>query len=149
MVFDRLYHPNLRQGVAEKRELLRNAVAAWMYDAKHGTLIGEIYGTPVEEELEDETEEGYEDIKRYRLRTALYVFSTTIRPRFQGQGLGKILKAHHLGRIQQAGYRYAIGHARDGASVALNIAFGAKILTPHPNWYGTGEIYHFYEMKLR
>ena len=147
MVFDRLYHPNLQQTVSEKRDVLRTAIAVWMYDATRGTLIGEIYGTPAED-VGDAAEEGDDDIRPYRFRKAMYVYSTTILPRFQGRGLGKILKAHHLGRLQQAGYRYAIGHARDGASVALNLAFGAKLLTRHPNWYGTGELYRFYELEL-
>jgi GNAT superfamily N-acetyltransferase len=147
MVFDRLYHPNLQQTIAEKRDVLRHAIAVWMYDAGRGILIGEAYGTPADEA--DDDGEGYEDISHYRRHKAMYVYSTTILPRFQGRGLGKILKAHHLGRIQQAGYRYVIGHARDGASVALNLGFGAKLLTRHPDWHGTGDLYRFYELALR
>ena len=148
MVFDRLYHPNLRQTVAEKRDVLRRAIAVWLYDATRRTLIGEAYGTSAADAAEDDGE-GHDDIVRYRRRKAFYVYSTTILPRWEGRGLGTILKAHHLGRIRQAGYRSVIGHARDGASVALNRRFGAKLLTRHPDWHGTGDLYRFYELGLR
>ncbi len=148
MVFERLFHPNLRLSLREKRDTLRNAIAVWMYDATRGTLIGEIYSTPAEEEM-DPNEEGYTDIAPYRNRKAAYVSSTGILPPFQGQNLSKILKAYHLGRIRQAGYRYAIGHAKDPASCALNVGFGAKLLARHLNWYGTGELFRFYELRLQ
>jgi hypothetical protein len=41
-----------------------------------------------------------------------------------------------------------IGHARPGGSLALNKEFGAMFSTQHPDWYGTGETYTFYEMPL-
>ena len=147
MIFDRLYHPNLQQTIPEKRDVLQRAIAVWMYDATRRTLIGEAYGTSADDAAEDDGE-GHDDIVRYGRRRAFYVYSTTVLPRFQGRGLGKILKAHHLGRMRQAGYRYAIGHARDGASLALNLRFGAKLLTRHPDWHGTGDLYRFYELRL-
>ena len=147
MVFDRLYHPNLRQTVAQKRDVLRTAITVWMYDASRRALIGEAYGTPAEDAMDGG--EGDDDIGRYRGRTAFYVYSTTILPRFQGRRLGTILKAHHLGLIRQAGFRVVIGHAREGASVALNVGFGATLLTRHPDWHRTGEGYRFYELGLR
>jgi GNAT superfamily N-acetyltransferase len=148
MVFERLFHPKLRMSLGEKRDILRDAIAVWMYDATRGTLIGEIYSTPVEKEL-DPNEEGYADIAPYRGRKAAYVYSIGILKRFQGQQLGKVLKAYHLGRIRQAGFLYAIGHAKHPASCALNVAFGAKLLARHPNWYGTGQLFRFYELKVQ
>ncbi len=67
MVFERLFHPNLRSSLCQKRDLLKNAIAVWMYDATRGTLVGEIYSTPAEEEM-DPNEEGYADIAPYRNR---------------------------------------------------------------------------------
>ena len=148
MVFERLFHPNLALSFGEKRDTLKNAIAVWMYEPTRGTLIGEIYSTPAEKEI-DPDDEGYADIAPYRNRSAAYVSSTGILSQFQGLGLSKVLKAYHLGRIRQAGYRYAIGHAKHPASVALNVGFGAKLLARHPNWYDTGELYQFYELKLR
>ena len=59
-----------------------------------------------------------------------------------------MLKAYHLGRIVQAGYKLVLGHARYPGSCALNVGFGAKLLARHPNWYDTGELYRFYELRL-
>jgi GNAT superfamily N-acetyltransferase len=150
MVFERLFHPNLRMTLAEKRELLevRGAIAAWMVNAISGSLIGEVYGVPVAEALRD-LDEGTPDLKPYRGRRAMYVYSTAILARYQRQGLGRILKAHHLGRIGQAGYELVLGHARHPASCALNVSFGAKLGARHPNWYGTGQLYRFYELRLQ
>jgi len=148
MVFERLFHPNLRVSLPEKRNILRDAIAIWMYEPTRGTLIGEVYSTPVEKEL-DPDEEGYSDIAPYRGRKAAYVYSIGILKPFQGRQLGKVLKAYHLGRIRQAGFHWAIGHAKHPESCALNVAFGAKLLARHPKWYGTGQLFRFYEMKLQ
>jgi len=93
--------------------------------------------------------EGDEDLLPFAKERALYVYSTTVLRRYEGRGLGTILKAYVLGRAFQAGYRLAVGHAREGASVALNVRFGAELGRRHPNWYGTGDAYRFYALRLR
>ena len=47
------------------------------------------------------------------------------------------------------GYEVVIGHARFPASCALNVSFGARLGARHPNWYGTGELYRFCELRLQ
>ena len=79
----------------------------------------------------------------------MYVYSTGILRRYQRQGLGRVLKAYHLGRIAQAGYELVLGHALYPASCALNLGFGASLGARHPNWYDTGELYRFYNLRLR
>lgn len=150
MVFERLFHPNLRMTFAEKRELLgvRGAIAVWMVNATSGAFIGEVYGVPIADALGD-VDEGSPDLKPYHGRKAMYVYSTAILRRYQRQGLGRILKAYHLGCIAQAGYDLAIGHALHPSSCALNVTFGARLGKRHPNWYGTGELYRFYELRMR
>src|SRR5262245_21793927 len=103
MVFERLFHPNLRLTLAEKRELLamRGAITVWMFNASSGALIGEVYGTPIADALRD-LDEGTPDLEPYRGRKAFYVYSTAILRRYQEEGLGRVLKAYHLGRIAQA-----------------------------------------------
>jgi GNAT superfamily N-acetyltransferase len=148
MVFEReCFHPKLRMSLGDKRAVLRGALAVWMHDGR--SLIGETYGVPIASALDDPDEEGYGDLLPFRRRAAIYVYSTAIRPRWQGKGLGKVLKAYFLGRTTQAGYRVAVGHAKEGASSALNEAFGARLGARHANWFGTGEPYRFYEMALR
>src|SRR2546425_11658222 len=150
MAFERLFHPNLRMTLAEKRELLgvRGAITVWMVNATNGALVGEVYGVPIADALDD-VDEGTPDLKPYRGRKAMYVYSTAILRRHQRKGLGRILKAYHLGRIAQAGYEIVIGHALHPASCALNASFGAQLGASHPNWYDTRELYRFYELRLQ
>ncbi|PYN72825.1 MAG: hypothetical protein DMD96_33990 [Candidatus Rokuibacteriota bacterium] len=60
-----------------------------------------------------------------------------------------ILKAYVLGRAFEAGYQWVVGHAKEGASVGLNLRFGAELRRRHANWSGTGDPYRFYVLKLR
>ena len=148
MAFEAVYHPNLQMSLREKIALLKEAECVWLYDAVTQVLIGETYGLPVKKAF-DEDEEGFADIRPYRNRKAIYVFSTTILPGFQDKGLGRILKAFFLGVALQAGFPLVLGHARSGASVHLNEAFGASIGTAHPDWFDTGETYYFYTLALK
>jgi len=145
-MFERDFHPKLRLALRDKRELLQDAIAVWMHDGR--SLIGETYGTPIRVALQDADEEGHADLVRYRRQRAIYVYSTAIRRRWRGQRLSKVLKAYFLGRAAQAGYEIAVGHAKEGASCALNVAFGARLGARHTNWYGTGTTFRFYEMRL-
>ena len=111
-------------------------------------MIGETYGLPVGEALAHLEGPGFADVYPFRDQPAVYVLSTTILPAFQGRGLGKLLKAFFLGVVSQAGFTLLLGHAREGRSVRLNTAFGAEIHTAHPNWFGSGETYSFYTLRL-
>jgi len=153
MVFERRYHQELAMSLADKRDLLqeRDVLAVWMYvpGPRRRRLIGETYGVPVQAVLADEDPEGRADLRPFANRRAFYVFSTTILLQYEGRGLGAILKAYLLGRALEAGYQWVVGHAKEGASVALNRRFGAELRRRHPNWYGTGEPYRFYVLRLR
>jgi len=148
MLFEAVYHETLRVSLKKKIELFESAECVWLYDAGTQELIGESYGVPVRDAFKPHEQEGFEDIQPYLDRKAFYVFSTTILPRFQGRGLGKILKALMLGVVSQAGFEIVLGHARSGASLQLNRAFGAEIGVAHPNWYGSGETYYFYSLRF-
>ncbi len=148
MIFEELYHENLRLSLEEKRKLLERGEFVWLYRAGTQELIGESYGVPVRDAFEDD-EEGFEDVQPYLDEKAIYVFSTTILPTFQRRGLGKILKAFLLGVASQAGFEIVIGHARSGASMQLDRTFGAETGVAHQDWYGSGETYYFYTLKLK
>jgi len=119
-----------------------------MFNPASGALIGEVYGVPISEALRDDGE-GAADLRPYRHRKAIYVYSTGMLRRYQRQGLGRVLKAFHLGRIAQAGYELVLGHAPHPASCALNVSFGATLGARHPNWCDTGELYRFYRLRLQ
>lgn len=152
LVFERRYHPNLAYSLGDKRALLREAgvLVVWMYEpGRQRRLIGESYGAPVRVFLGEDDDEGKDDVRPFAKERVLYVYSTTVLPQDEGRGFGRILKAYLLGRAVEAGYRWVVGHAKEGASVALNQRFGAKLGRRHPNWADTGEPYRFYALKLR
>jgi GNAT superfamily N-acetyltransferase len=148
MVFESVYHENLRLSLEAKRELLTRCACVWLYDAGTQVLIGETYGFSVCENFAFLEGPEADDVYPFREQPAVYVLSTTILPAFQGRGLGKLLKAFFLGIVSQAGYSLVLGHARKGRSVELNRAFGATIHHAHPDWGGSGETYCFYTLRL-
>jgi hypothetical protein len=148
MAFEEVYHDNLRLSLEVKQELLPRCGCVWLYDATTRELIGETYGCPLPEHLALIEGSGMDDVYPFRDSPAIYVLSTTILPAFQGQGLGRVLKAFFLGIVSQAGYPLVLGHAREGRSVHLNRTFGAQIHGAHPDWGGSGDTYYFYTLEL-
>jgi hypothetical protein len=138
MAFEREYHPNLRLTLAEKRDLLRHAVVIWMFD--YGKLVGETYGISLDGRFA--APPGCPEDPH-----AIYCYSTTILRRHKNQGYGRILKAAFIGRVSRD-FRRIYGHARPGASQALNQSFGARFGRTYKNWYGTGEDYRMYVLRL-
>jgi hypothetical protein len=64
--------------------------------------------------LAEEEPEGKEDLRPFAKRRAFYVYSTTILRKYEGRGLGAILKAYVIGRVFEAGCRWVVGHAKEG-----------------------------------
>jgi hypothetical protein len=139
MLFEKEHHKNLRFTLAEKRELLKNAITIWML--VDGKLVGETYGIPSSGNR-DEGFEGYPHDPSY-----IYCYSNTILGKYKGKGYGTILKAAFIGHVSWK-FRRIYGHARPGASQALNRKFGAQFLGTHKNWYGTGENFRLYVLYL-
>lgn len=139
MAFEREYHPNLRLKLPEKRELLfgKSAISIWML--VDGKLVGETYGVPwgAREEMP-----GFP-----RDPEAIYCYSNTILGRYQRKGYGAILKAAFIGRVSRD-FKRIYGHARPGASQALNKKFGARLGKTYKNWFDTGEDYRVYVLEL-
>ena len=137
MAFEREHHPNLRLTLREKRELLKSAIAIWMLE--DGKLVGETYGVPWG---------GTEEMAGLpRDPHAIYCFSNTILRRYQGKGYGAILKAAFIGRVSRD-FKRIYGHARPGASQALNKKFGARLGKAYQNWFETGEDFRMYVLPL-
>ena len=138
MAFEREYHPNLRLTLPEKRHLLKNAITIWMFDHNH--LVGETYGLPLDGR--DQLPEGCPLDPH-----SIYCYSTTILHQFAHRGYGRILKAAFIGRVAPH-FHKIYGHARPGASQALNKSFGARLGPTHKNWYNTHEDYRSYVLPL-
>jgi GNAT superfamily N-acetyltransferase len=137
MAFEEEYHPNLRLKLREKREMLKRAIVIWML--VDGELVGETYGMPLDGK--DVMPGCPRDPK------SIYCYSTTILRAFQGKGYGEILKAAFIGRVSKD-FRRIYGHARPGASQALNVKFGARLGKTFKNWFETGEDYRVYVLNL-
>jgi hypothetical protein len=137
MAFELEYHPNLRLRLAEKRELLKRAIILWMFEDEE--LVGETYGIALDGR--DEMPGCPHDPH------SIYCYSNTILGKHKGQGYGSILKAAFIGRVSRDFCRI-YGHARPGASQALNKKFGAHLLTTYENWFQTGEDYALYVLPL-
>jgi len=139
MAFEREYHPNLRLTLSEKRHLLKNAIAIWMLD--RGKLVGETYGLALDDRF-GEIPAGCPRDPR-----SIYCYSTTILGGYQHKGFGRILKAAFIGRVARD-FHCIYGHARPGASQALNQSFGARLGPTCKNWHDTGEDYRLYALPL-
>src|ERR1700736_1718110 len=137
MAFEREHHQNLRLTLRDKSDLLKRAVAIWMFE--NGRLVGEAYGMPLDGK--DEMPGCPQDPH------SLYCYSTTILGKYQGKGYGAILKAAFIGRVSRD-FQRIYGHARPGASQALNKKFGARMGKTFKNWFSTGEDYRIYVLKL-
>lgn len=142
MGFEAKYHPGLQFDLQEKTDMLKlpDLIGVWMRIDK--ALVGETYGLPlvsVDEEIP-----GLDELDA--LESGIYCYSNTVSA--SGNGWGTTLKAHWLGICVGLGYTCVYGHARPGASQALNAKFGCEWMSEHENWSGTGETYKLYRLKL-
>jgi len=144
MAFEAVYHENQRLDISQKQQIrdAPGSIFAWML--VDGELVGETYGIPLESSIA-----GLTDLAVSETKAGIHCYSNTILPAFQGQGLGKILKAHWLGMAAAMGFEVVYGHARPGLSQSLNAIFGAVFIDDCPDWSGTGEEYKLYRLALR
>jgi hypothetical protein len=146
MEFDAVYPEGLQFELAEKQIIRNMAGAIFVWMLVDGVLAGESYGVPISDY--DEPIEGLDSLTLQEKEDAIYCYSNTVLPPFQRRGFGDILKAHWLGLVVSRGFKTVYGHARPGASQALNAKFGAVFLGEFPDWYGTGETYKMYRLAL-
>jgi GNAT superfamily N-acetyltransferase len=140
--FEAIYPDALQMDLPEK-QVLRDAIDSvfvWMFI--DGECIGEAYGVPLKSL--DEPVEGLADADQ----NAMYCYSNTILPDYQGKGLGKLLKAHWLGLVKGSGFATVYGHARPNGSQQLNDTFSVQWLGNFSDWYGTGETYKLYKLVM-
>jgi GNAT superfamily N-acetyltransferase len=151
LAFEVIYAENLQYDLAGKQELKDDGIEfVYLVDGDTGAVIGESYFIPLASlkdwpPEEDQPDEGLEP---YYDKNAMYCYSTTILPEYQGKGYGAILKSYYLGLCAARGFDYSIGHARFNGSIQLNQSFGAKIVGEFSDWYKTGEVYYLYVQEL-
>jgi hypothetical protein len=147
MAFEAVYQEALQLDLPGKRKFrdASGSVFAWLL--VDGELAGESYGFPLTSS--GELIEEFADLTGSEKKAGIYCYSNTILPPFQKHGLGTMLKAHWLGLAAGKGFENVYGHARPGASQALNAKFGALFLESFPDWAGTGEEYRLYRLALK
>jgi GNAT superfamily N-acetyltransferase len=146
MEFEAVYPEPLQFDLAEKEEVWKvpGTIFVWLF--VDGAIAGESYGIPLA--TDDWEFEGLSELTDAEKESAIYCHSNTILPPFQGRGLGTVLKAHWLGLVARAGFDFVYGHARPGASQALNAKFGAEFMAEFDDWYGTVEAYKLYRLRI-
>lgn len=150
MVFENVYPVELRGSVEEKVELKNNgAEFIVLLDEVTGNFIGETYFIPLDNLQEEEPDELQltDGLDSYYGKKLAYCYSTTILPKYQNLGYGKILKSFLYGYLQAKGFAGAIAHAKEGAAIKLNVFFGAEIIDSFDDWYGSGNT-HFLYIKI-
>jgi ribosomal protein S18 acetylase RimI-like enzyme len=72
-----------------------------------------------------------------RLEGSLFIATTGILPRFQGQGLGRLLKAWEIAFAYRHGFHRIVTNTRqrNAAMIGLNQAFGFRIVRTTPSYY--------------
>jgi GNAT superfamily N-acetyltransferase len=140
MCFDAIYEPELQFTPEEKSAVLEKCVSAWMY--VDGELAGEIYGMAIGNLPEDD------DFFIPNDFDTIYCYSTTLLPKFQGKGFGKLMVGYWNGMSAGKGFKRIVGHATSEGMVAIREFYGAKFGKVTHNWFGTERIAHFYEILL-
>lgn len=151
LVFESVYPENLQWDLEGKQELKDDGTEfLYMVDADTGELIGEAYFLPLDtmKDWSADEEQPEDGLGPYYGKNAMYAFSTTILPAYQGKGYGRLMKSYCLGYWKGNGFNLAVGHARDGASLFLQEFFGAEVVERFDNWYQTGETYNLYLQQL-
>lgn len=149
MVFEELYDEKLRFTVKDKLEFEESGgTFIYLIDSDTNKLIGETYYLPVDliKDVDDDLIK--KGLEPYLDKNAVYVYSNSILPEYQGKGYGTLLKSYLLGHLKSQNYNFTLGHARRSGSIQLNEKFGAKVVRSYDNWYGTGETVDLYIQTL-
>ena len=146
LIFEDVY-PKIFQLSLSDKQWLVDIGATFIWMTLNDDLIGETCFIPIdilssycyESDLGDGLDEFYDC-------NAIYVYGTTILPKYQGKGYGKTLKSYFYGYIKSQGYSMVLGHARlNTGSLSLNKLFGATEIGTFENWYGSGEEFILYK----
>jgi GNAT superfamily N-acetyltransferase len=140
MCFEDAYEESLQLDEEEKRRIIDDGVAVWMF--VDSVLAGECYGlTPAK------LNEDVPDVPRNE-PLSIYCYSSTVLPQFQGRGLSKLLVAYWNGLVRGKGFTKVVGHATDSRIATVRSSFGVRFGAVRPNWFGTARTAHYYEGDL-
>lgn len=143
LIFEEAYPENLALDLETRRKILSCGVALYVY--VRGKLAGEHYGnTPAN--IFQKTGEHIPDTDIHDV-DSYYAYSTTILPKFRGEGLSTKLLIYAQGYLTGM-YPKIIGHATSEAMFHIRVDLGAHMVKKHRNWYNTGRLAWYYEQDL-
>ena len=144
-VFEKLHPKELRWTKKERDDF---------FNKEHGRGIWMlIENEPIAEILWnittiDDLEEQYEDDELKLPDIAPYIWSTSVKKKYQGKGYGTLLKQILYNHLRNEGLEEVYGHARQGSSWNITKKLGAEYLGIVDNYGGTKETYYYYRQKL-
>ncbi len=142
------FHPNIQETAETKREMLEmEDTIAFVAEVDRKT-VGESYGFPLRNVIN--LPGAFVLSQRYlgKRVKALYHYSIGVLPEYQGMGIGKALKRATILEAKRQGYRFLVGHAKEGAALELNKKLGARVTESYDDWFNTGNTHYLYELDL-
>lgn len=146
------YHQNLQWSKKYKKELFTSLdVIIFLAEVNHG-VVGEAHCSKLD--FRDFcNEEDFPGIKkllpRYESNETCYQNAFGVLPGYRGRGIGRLLKEATIHEAKKQGFRFLLGHAREGAAIGINKKFGARIIRPYEDFGGTGTTHYLYEIDLK
>jgi hypothetical protein len=147
--FEELYPEELRMTGKEKQAFFGDhpsAIGYWLISPSRRP-VAEMFGAAVADvDGEDEEDSDFQkDLKSVDRYTTFYIYSTTVLPEFQNEGMATRMRLKFLKFLAIRGYQRVCGHATTPAMMRIAEKFGAvRVGLPHPNWYGSQRTAQFY-----
>lgn len=112
--------------------------AAWRQCESHWMIVdGARAGCAAFLPHVDFQEDVRDDGENPALSGSLYIATTGLLPRFQGRGLGQLMKAWQVAYARHHGFHRIVTNTREGnhRMIALNRKFGFRVVRTTPGYY--------------
>lgn len=139
------FHEELRESERSKSKDYKKPGLLSVAYVRDCRVLGERYGLSVNE-LNNRKVKDIQSYERYGDKDVVYVCSASVDQSVQGEGIGYLLARAFRAFASSEGYRFIIGHAREGKPMRINEKLGAKPVKKYENWYKTKEDYLLYEL---
>lgn len=137
--------------------IVKNPKAIFIIAEDKGIMIGNTYGSPIEDEahfkpapqgnLDPRFVKCLREFPSFGKRNTIYVASTALLPEYREKGYALELKKLFIQEAGKKGYKLMTGFVNE-SSLKLNRKFGAKVIKTLENWFDSGETYYQYYIKL-
>lgn len=153
-LFELEYEEELREDTDLRKDIINHGLVLYVYDKDF--LVGECFGiSPVNFACILNQGQGFDEEDAIvdadmADSESVYVWSTTILPKFRGLGYGKLLRQEFAKYASKMGYAKLIGHATSPGMVHIAKDLGAifRESAVHHDWYSTNRTAYFYTQFL-